>query len=73
MLARSATSLMAQSLSRFSRAGPMPGMPRRGISWTNSACRALGINSIPSGLALVEAILATNLLVAMPTEQVTWN
>ena len=51
----------------------MPGMPRNGIICTNSAERAAGISSMPSGLALVEAILATSLLQAMPTEHVTWK
>ena len=50
----------------------MPGMPRNGIICTNSACLATGIMSMPSGLALVEAILATSLFAAMPTEQVMW-
>lgn len=47
----------------------MPGMPRNGIICTNSACSTTGIMSMPSGLALVEAILATSLFAAMPTEQ----
>ena len=48
----------------------MPGMPRNGIICTNCACRATGIINMPLGLALVDAILATSLFAAMPTEQV---
>ena len=70
--ARSATESMPHAFSRRSSEGPMPGMPRSGMICTNSAWRAFGISSMPSGLALVEAILATSLFAAMPTEQVTW-
>ena len=69
----SATECTPQALSRFSSDGPTPGMPRNGIICTNCADRAAGMSSMPFGLALVEAILATNLLQAMPTEQVTLN
>ena len=51
----------------------MPGMLRNGIICTNSAERAFGMSSMPLGLAFVDAIFATSLLAAMPTEQVTWN
>ena len=48
-------------------------MLRNGIICTNSADRLLGMSSMPLGLAFVDAIFATSLLAAMPTEQVTWN
>ena len=72
IFAKSATESTPHAFSRFSKDGPMPGMPRNGIICTNSACLATGIMSMPSGLALVEAILATSLFAAMPTEQVMW-
>ena len=73
IFARSATVFTPHSASRRSSEGPMPGMPRSGIICTNSACRATGISSMPSGFAFVDAIFATSLFAATPTEQVTWN
>ena len=70
VVARSATLVIPQLLSLRSKDGPMPGMPRRGIICTNCAWRLTGMSSMPSGLALVDAIFATSLFEAMPTEQV---
>lgn len=67
------TELIPHAFSRFSWAGPSPGMPRNGISCTNCACLSSGMSSMPFGFAFVLAIFATSLLPAMPTEQVMPN
>ena len=46
IFAKSATESTPHAFSRFSKDGPMPGMPRNGIICTNSACLATGIMSM---------------------------